>query len=88
MVVAAVEAPAVIGLDFRQGHGCILDIKKGTLAVPGKVNTCQAMRDMPAILRIPMTETASVGASQTFSASLSGLNVAEYGGIWNMLYES
>ena len=81
MVVAAVEAPAVIGLDFYQGHGCILDIQKGTLAVPGKVHTCQAMRDMPAILRIYMIETASVGASQTFSASLSGLNIAEYGGI-------
>ena len=36
MVVAAVEAPAVIGLDFLHGHGCVLDIQKGTLAVRGR----------------------------------------------------
>ena len=81
MVVAAVEAPAVIGLDFLRGHGCILDTQKGTLAVRGKVHTCQAMRDMPAIFRISMTETASTGASWTFSASVSGLTVADDGGI-------
>ena len=81
MVVAAVEAPAVIGLDFLRGHGCILDTQKGTLPVRGKVHTCQAMCDMPAIFRISMTETASTGASQTFSASVNGLNAAEDGGI-------
>ena len=60
MVVAAVEAPAVIGLDFLRGHGCILDIQMGTLAVRGNVHTCRAMRDMPAIFRISMTETVVV----------------------------
>ena len=88
MVVAAVEAPAVIGLYFLHGHACILDIQKGTLAVQGKVHTCQAMRDMPAIFRISMTETASTGASQTFSASVSGLNAAEDGGICCMKVKS
>ena len=79
MVVAAVEAPAVIGLDFLHGHGCVLDIQKGTLAVRGKVHTCQALRDMPAIFRISMTETASAGASQTFNARVKSLTEAEDG---------
>ena len=50
----------MIGLDFVRGHGCILDIQKGTLAVRGNVHTCWVMRDMPAIFRISMTETVVV----------------------------
>ena len=57
MVIAVVEALAVIGFDFLRGHRCILDIQKGTLAVRGKVHTCWAM---PSIFRISTTETVMV----------------------------
>ena len=39
-IVAAVEAPAVVGLDFMRAHGCILNVTEGTLVVEDKIHMC------------------------------------------------
>ena len=60
MVVAPVEAPAVLGLDFLRAHRCILDVDGCTLRVGGAVHACHSITDMPACYRISMTETVVV----------------------------
>ena len=60
MVVAPVEAPAVLGLDFLRAHRCILDVDGCTLWVGGAVHACRSITDMPACYRISMTETVVV----------------------------
>lgn len=60
MVVAPVEAPVVLGLDFLRAHGCILDLKKTTLTLGDRVHPCQAIQDMPSVFRIAVTETVII----------------------------
>ena len=60
MVVAPVEAPAVLGLDFLCAHRCILDVDGCTLRVGGVVHACGSITDMPACYRISVTETVVV----------------------------
>ena len=60
MVVAPVEAPAVLGLDFLRAHRCILDVDGCTLRVGGAVHACRSITDMPACYHISMTETVVV----------------------------
>ena len=60
MVVAPVEAPVVLGLDFLRAHRCILDVDGCTLRVGGAVHACRSITDMPACYHISMTETVVV----------------------------
>ena len=60
MVVAPVEAPAVLGLDFLRAHRCILDVDGCTLRVGGALHACRSLTDMPACYHISMTETVVV----------------------------
>ena len=59
-IVAAVEAPAVVGLDFMWAHGCILNVPEGTLVVEDKVHVCRTMQHLPSCFRIAMAETIIV----------------------------
>ena len=60
MVVAPVEAPAVLGLDFLRVHRCILDVDGCTLRVGGAVHAYRSITDMPACYHKSMTETVVV----------------------------
>ena len=60
MVMAPVDAPAVLGLDFLLAHRCILDVDGWTLRVGNAVHACSSIMDMPACYRISMTETVIV----------------------------
>ena len=60
MVVAPVEAPAVLGLDFLRAHRCILDVDGCTLRVGGALHACRSITDMPACYHISVTETVVV----------------------------
>ena len=59
-IVAAIEAPAVVGLDFMRAHGCILNVTEGTLVVEDKVHMCSTMQHLPSCFRIAMAETVIV----------------------------
>ena len=59
-IVAAIEAPVVVGLDFMRAHGCILNVTEGTLVVEDKVHMCSTMQHLPSCFRIAMAETVIV----------------------------
>ena len=59
-VVVAVEAPVVVGLDFMQAHGCIMNVTDGTLVVEDKVHVCRTMQHLPSCFRIAMAKTIIV----------------------------
>ena len=60
MVVAAVEAPAVVGLDFMRAHGCVLDMPNNRLVLDGREFCGSPVHDMPVVYRIKMAETVVV----------------------------
>ena len=47
LVVAAIEAPAEVGLDFMRAHGCVLDVSEGTRVVEDMVHDCRTMHLLP-----------------------------------------
>ena len=60
MVVADVDAPAVIGLDFMHGHGCTLDVAGLKLIFGGQAYPETWVEDMPALFKITVAETAVI----------------------------
>ena len=46
-IVVAVEAHAVVGLDFMRAHGCILNVTEGTLVVEDKVHMYRTIQHLP-----------------------------------------
>ena len=60
MVVADIEAPIVIGVDFLRAHQCVLDIRKYRLMIGANVHTCRAMESMPQIFRICTADTVVI----------------------------
>ena len=57
MVVAEIEAPAVIGVDFLWSHQCTLDMRAGVLSIEGTTHICRHMETMPQVFRITAAET-------------------------------
>jgi hypothetical protein len=49
-VVAAVDAPLVVGLDLLVAKECVLDLKHCTLSLGGVTHVCRALREMPRCL--------------------------------------
>ena len=52
MVVAHIEAPVVIGMDFLETYQCVLDMRTHTLVINGVVHICRSMENMPQVFRI------------------------------------
>ena len=63
LVVAPVDAPLVIGLDFLRVHGCTLDLGHSTLTLGGTSHKCRIIKEMPRVFKITMAETVVVPPS-------------------------
>ena len=60
MVVAEVDTPVVIGVDFLKQHGCVLDLANDTLRIGERVHHCRRVQDMPRVYKIMMADTVVV----------------------------
>ena len=63
MVVANIEAPMVIGLDFLHEHGCVLDPQEGTLLVNREILQCESEDQQATVVRVTVEETVTVPPS-------------------------
>ena len=62
MVVAEIEAPIVIGIDFLRKHQCTLSMKTESLTVGDTTHLCRSVKDMPQVFRIIVAETVVIPA--------------------------
>ena len=62
MVVAEIEAPIVIGIDFLRKHQCTLSMKTESLTVGDTTHLCRSVKDMPQLFRINVAETVVIPA--------------------------
>ena len=60
MVVAEIEAPVVIGIDFLRKYQCTLSMKDESLTVGGTVHSCRSIDVMPQVFRVSVAETVEV----------------------------
>ena len=60
MLVAAVEAPAVVGTDFLRARGCILDMRENRLILGEHVQYGTLEENMPSVYRIKLSDTVEV----------------------------
>lgn len=60
MVIASVDAPAVIGYDFLFKHECDIDVRKGLLTIGGNIMKCQRESQLPKIFRVSASETVVI----------------------------
>ena len=59
-IVAEIESPVVLGVDFLQMHQCTLDVGTARLTVGSDVHVCWYMASMPQVFRIRMAETVVI----------------------------
>ena len=57
MVVAHIEAPVVIGMDFLETYQCVLDNGTHALINNGVVHICRSVESMPQVFRIRAADT-------------------------------
>ena len=60
MVVADIDTPGILGMDFLKSHDSVLDAKRATLSDDGHQHKCVASRDMTAVFRVTVGETVTV----------------------------
>ena len=62
MVVADIEVPVIIGVDFLRAHQCTLDVRACVLLMNGATHVCRRMEAMPHIFRVTVAETVTIPA--------------------------
>ena len=60
MVVAEMDAPAIMGIDFMMLNHCILDATRGTLIFNGRTHHCRVVQRMPQTFHITVRETTEL----------------------------
>ena len=60
MVVADIESPVVIGLDFLREHKCVLDLARNRLIMGNHAQLGKVPARMPSLYRISVVETVDV----------------------------
>ena len=60
MVVADIESPVVIGLDFLREHKCVLDLARNRLIMGNHAQLGKVPLRMPSLYRISVVETVDV----------------------------
>ena len=60
MVVAEMDAPAIMGIDFMMLNHCILDANRGTLIFNGRTHHCRVAQRMPQTFHITVRETTEL----------------------------
>ena len=62
VVIAEIESPVILGIDFLGAHKGVLDMRGGTLKVDGTVHICRRMGGMHRICRVSVAETVIMPA--------------------------
>lgn len=60
MYVANIEAAAILGMDFFRNHGCMVDMRDGTICINGQYHECVKTTDNRKIAQITLKETTVV----------------------------
>ena len=63
MVIASVDAPAVIGYDFIFENQCQIDVRKGCIELQGQIVTCQRESQLPKIFTVSLASTVTIPSS-------------------------